>query len=203
MTDFIRFFIPLYFILFFTVSFLGISLKVAGRIGKNPNVLPKDDSAYGLISFYFKMTLWAIFIYTILLSVFPGTIASAFSIHFLDTDFSRCVGVFFMSMAFVWVTVAQVQMRNSWRIGIDRSMKTALVTHGLFQFSRNPVFLGMTVSLLGFFLAFPTVIAFTFLLIGSILMQIQIRLEEEHLLEEHGPAYLAYQKTVGRMLSLY
>jgi len=51
MTDFIRFFIPFYFILFFTVSLVGISYKVAKQIGKNPDVLPKDDSAYGLVGF--------------------------------------------------------------------------------------------------------------------------------------------------------
>jgi protein-S-isoprenylcysteine O-methyltransferase Ste14 len=58
--------------------------------------------------------------------------------------------------------MAQFQMKDSWRIGIDDQMKTELVTNGLFQFSRNPVFLGMTASLIGFFLAFPTVIAFFF-----------------------------------------
>ncbi|WP_312992108.1 hypothetical protein [Chryseobacterium flavum] len=58
MTDFIRFFIPFYFIFFFGVSFLGISILVARRIGKNPDVLPKDDSAYGLIGLYFKITIF-------------------------------------------------------------------------------------------------------------------------------------------------
>lgn len=94
-------------------------------------------------------------------------------------------------------------MKNSWRIGIDNTMKTDLITHGLFRFSRNPIFLGMTVSLVGFFLVVPTVIALTFLLIGSILMQIQIRLEEEYLIKEHGQIYLAYKNRVKRMLSRY
>ncbi|MFP8892734.1 methyltransferase family protein [Chryseobacterium sp. EZn1] len=88
-------------------------------------------------------------------------------------------------------------------MGIDNSAKTELITHGLFRFSRNPIFLGMTISLIGFFLAFPTVIAFAFLLTGSMLMQIQIRLEEEYLLKEHGEIYIAYKKKVRRMLSLY
>ncbi len=60
MADFIRFFIPIYFILFFAVSFLGISIVVAQKIGKNPNVLPKDDSAYALIGWYFKLILAAL-----------------------------------------------------------------------------------------------------------------------------------------------
>ncbi|SMC37979.1 methyltransferase family protein [Chryseobacterium sp. YR221] len=202
MTDFMRFFIPLYFILFFTVSFLGISFTVARKIGKNPNVLPKDDSAYGLIGFYFKITIITLFIYTVLFLLFPQTVFSTFRINILDLDSIRYAGITLMITAFIWVVTAQVQMKNSWRIGIDSKTKTELITHGLFRFSRNPIFLGMMVSLIGFFLAFPTVIAFIFSLMGCILMQIQIRLEEEYLQKQHGQAYLTYKKRVGRMLSL-
>jgi len=203
MADFIRFFIPLYFIFFFIISFVGISYKVAKQIGKNPNVLPKDDSAYGLVGLYFKLILLALFIYTVLLLFFPKEIFPAFKINNLEYDFFQYTGLGLMIIALIWVITAQLQMKNSWRIGIDNTMKTDLITRGLFRFSRNPIFLGMTISLLGFFLVFPTVIAFSFLLMGSILMQIQIRLEEEYLIKEHGEIYLTYKKKVNRMLSLY
>ncbi|WP_137904058.1 methyltransferase family protein [Chryseobacterium sp. 2VB] len=200
MADFIRFFIPFYFIIFFLVSFVGISYKVAQQIGKNPNVLPKDDSAYGLVGFYFKLILLALFMYTILLLLFPKEIFSAFKINALEYNLIQYTGLGLMMMALIWVVIAQLQMKNSWRIGIDSTTKTELVTDGLFRFSRNPVFLGMTISLIGFFLVFPTVITFSFLLTGNILMQIQIRLEEEFLLKEHGEIYLTYKKRVKRML---
>lgn len=203
MVDFIRFFIPLYFIFFFIISFVGISYKVAKQIGKNPNVLPKDDSAYGLVGLYFKLILLALFIYTVLLLFFPKEIFPAFKINNLEYDLFQYTGLGLMIIGLIWVITAQLQMKNSWRIGIDNTMKTDLITRGLFRFSRNPIFLGMTISLLGFFLVFPTVIAFSFLLMGSILMQIQIRLEEEYLIKEHGEIYLTYKKKVNRMLSLY
>lgn len=203
MADFTRFFIPLYFILFFTVSFLGISFRVARQINKNPNVLPKDSSAYALVGRYFKLILLALFIYSISLALFPEVISGAFIIHFMDVNLLKYIGLILMISAFFWVVVAQLQMKDSWRIGIDTETKTTLVTHGLFGISRNPVFLGMTVSLLGFFLISPTLIVFLFLLVGSILMQIQIRLEEEDLNLKHGHTYLVYKKKVGRMLRLY
>ncbi|RLJ32465.1 protein-S-isoprenylcysteine O-methyltransferase Ste14 [Chryseobacterium sp. 7] len=203
MADFIRFFIPLYFIIFFNVSFVGISYKVARQIGKSPNVLPRDDSAYALVGKYFKLILLALFVYTILLLFFPEDIFPAFKIDFLEINFLQYIGMTLMIFALIWVLIAQLQMKNSWRIGIDNAAKTELVTHGLFRFSRNPIFLGMTISLVGFFIVFPTVIAFSFLLIGSVLMQIQIRLEEEYLLKEHGEIYLSYKKRVKRMLRLY
>ncbi|WP_374462483.1 isoprenylcysteine carboxylmethyltransferase family protein [Chryseobacterium sp.] len=203
MTDFIRFFIPFYFIFFFAISFVGISYKVAKRISKNPNVLPKDDSAYGLVGFYFKLILSALFIYTILLLLFPEDIFSAFKINIPEPHTVRYLGLFIMIAALIWVITAQIEMKDSWRIGIDSTMKTELITQGLFRFSRNPIFFGMTMSLFGFFLVLPTVITFSFLLIGHILMQIQIRLEEEYLLKEHGPIYLLYKKRVKRMLGFY
>ena len=203
MTDFIRFFIPFYFIIFFVVSFLGISYKVARQIGKNPNVLPEDDSAYALVGVYFKLILFSLLIYVILLLFFPESISSAYKISFLEYNPVQYTGFVLMVLALIWVFTAQLQMKNSWRIGIDNTTKTELITHGLFRFSRNPIFLGMTISLVGFFLAVPTVIALAFLLIGNILMQIQIRLEEEYLMKEHGQIYLAYKKRVKRMLSLY
>lgn len=203
MADFIRFFIPSYFMIFFLVSFVRISYKVAGQIGKSPNVLPKDDSAYGLVGFYFKLILFALFMYTILLLFFPEYMYDAFKINILEYDFFHYIGFVLMIVALIWVILAQLQMKNSWRIGIDSTTKTELVTHGLFRISRNPIFLGMTISLVGFFLVFPTVIAFSFLLMGNVLMQIQIRLEEEYLIKEHGEIYLTYKKRVNRMLSLY
>ncbi|KAA2223153.1 methyltransferase family protein [Chryseobacterium sediminis] len=203
MTDFIKFFIPLYFILFFTISFVGISYKVAKQIGKNPNVLPKDGSAYGLVGLYFKIILFALFIYAMFLSFFPEDVFSACKISFLEDITVQYIGFIVMILALIWVITAQIQMKNSWRIGIDNTTKTELVTHGLFRYSRNPIFLGMTISLVGFFLVIPTVIALMFLLIGSILMQIQIRLEEEYLMKEHGQIYTAYKKRVKRMFGLY
>ncbi|MBO9691266.1 isoprenylcysteine carboxylmethyltransferase family protein [Chryseobacterium sp.] len=203
MTDFIRFFIPFYFIIFFMVSFVGISYKVAKRIGKNPNVLPKDDSAYGLVGFYFKLILFALLTYTMLLLFFPENVFPAFKIEMLEDDAVKYTGIIIMGLALIWVIIAQLQMKDSWRIGIDSTTKTELVTDGLFRLSRNPIFLGMTASLVGFFLVFSSVIAFSFLLIGSMLMQIQIRLEEEYLQQEHGQIYIDYKKKVKRMLNLY
>ncbi|MGH1517118.1 methyltransferase family protein [Chryseobacterium sp. JK1] len=203
MADFIQLFIPIYFICFFFISFVGISYKVARQIGKSPNVLPRDGSAYALVGSYFKLILLALFVYTMLILFLPEYIFTMFKINFLEICALQYAGVVLMIVALIWVIIAQQQMKDSWRIGIDSTTKTELVTHGLFRISRNPIFLGMTISLVGFFLAFPTVIALSFLLIGSMLMQIQIRLEEEYLLKEYGQNYLAYKKKVRRILNLY
>ncbi|MGH9837309.1 MAG: hypothetical protein ACREEM_00820 [Blastocatellia bacterium] len=62
-------------------------------------------------------------------------------------------GVALLLASLIWILIAQKQMGESWRIGIDREQKTALVNRGVFRLSRNPIFLGMRLTLLGYFLS--------------------------------------------------
>lgn len=103
-----------------------------------------------------------------------------------------------MLLALPFIFIAQMQMADSWRVGIDEKQHTPLVTHGLFNWSRNPVFLGMLAALLGFFLVAPN--AFTLLLLGLSYtsIQIQVRLEEPFLRAQHGAAYEQYCERVRR-----
>ena len=91
-------------------------------------------------------------------------------------------------------------MKNSWRIGIDTDLKTKLVTSGLFSISRNPIFFGMIITLVGLFLTTPNALTILFLILGYVLIQIQIRLEEEFLTKEHGQEYLNYKQKVRRLI---
>ena len=91
-------------------------------------------------------------------------------------------------------------MKNEWRIGIDTETKTELITSGLFGCSRNPIFFGMIVCLIGLFFCTANAVTALFLILGFILIQIQIRLEEEFLIKEHGEKYLNYKLKVGRFI---
>jgi len=91
-------------------------------------------------------------------------------------------------------------MKESWRIGIDTETKTKLITTGLFGISRNPIFLGMIVSLVGLFFLTPNTWTLLFMILGYVLIQIQIRLEEDFLIEQHGNEYLEYKEKVRRLV---
>ena len=106
----------------------------------------------------------------------------------------------FLLISFVWTTVAQHQMKNSWRMGIDPNTKTKLVKNGLFQFSRNPIFLGLIVSFLGLFLTTPNGITLILLIIGSLLIQIQTRLEEDFLSKQLKAEYTLYKQKTRRFI---
>ncbi|HEY8397827.1 MAG TPA: isoprenylcysteine carboxylmethyltransferase family protein, partial [Flavihumibacter sp.] len=86
------------------------------------------------------------------------------------------------------------------RIGIDEAHKTRLVTEGLFSISRNPIFLGMILTTLGIFLLIPNAITLLVAVMTYFVIQIQIRLEEEYLLKQHGELYARYKNSVGRLL---
>jgi protein-S-isoprenylcysteine O-methyltransferase Ste14 len=200
MSEIIRFFLPIYFVAYFGIAFVLKSIIVAKRIGKNPFVIPKDDSAYGLIGFYFKLTLIGIFIYTSVYAFFPEWHKAFLPIEQLNWDYLKVLGLVLLGISLAWTIIAQTHMKNSWRIGIDATTKTELITTGLFSVSRNPIFFGMILSLLGLFLTTPNALTFLFLILGYVLIQIQIRLEEDFLTQEHGQMYLEYRKSVRRLV---
>ena len=151
MIDFLRIVLPIYFIIYFGVAFVLKSVVVAKRIGKNPLVLPKDDSAYGLIGLYFKLTLIAMLIYVLAYAFFPTWHDNFLPIVQFNNQTVKYIGLTLLFISLVWTVIAQGHMKNSWRIGIDTDTKTELVTNGLFSISRNPIFFGMILSLVGLF----------------------------------------------------
>jgi protein-S-isoprenylcysteine O-methyltransferase Ste14 len=199
MDQFLRIFLPIYFIIYFGIAFVAKSIIVAKRIGKNPLVLPNDDSAYGLIGLYFKSTLIFMFVYVLAYATVPTLYDNFLPILHLDSLTTKYIGLGLLAFALAWTIVAQGHMKNSWRIGIDTETKTQLITTGLFRHSRNPIFLGMILSLVGLFLTTPNAVTGIFLILGYVLIQIQIRLEEEFLTKEHGQEYLNYKQKVRRL----
>ncbi len=189
-----------YFILFLGVAFVWKTIITARKIKKSPLVLPKDDSAYGLIGFYFKLILIALFLYVSVYAIFPKLYFSFLPFNVLHNRWVIYAGLCLLLISFIWTVAAQQQMQDSWRIGIDHETPTVLVTDGLFAISRNPVFLGMITSLLGLFLVTPNAITLLFLVVGYVLIQVQIRLEEEFLQKQHGTTYIEYRQKTKRLI---
>jgi protein-S-isoprenylcysteine O-methyltransferase Ste14 len=200
MEQFLRLTLPIYFILYFGIAFSLRRAIVSKRIGKNPLVLPNDDSPYGLIGRYFKLTLIAMFIYVLLFAFFPTWYYIFLPITAIDSLATIYIGLSILLASLLWIIVAQGHMKNSWRVGIDINTKTELITTGLFRISRNPIYLGMIMSFLGLFLTTPNAVTGFFLVLGYVLIQVQIRLEEEFLINEHGQQFIDYKRKVRRLI---
>ena len=108
------------------------------------------------------------------------------------------LGLALMSLALVVVLLAQAQMGDAWRIGVDYENDTRFVQRGLFRYSRNPIFVGILLSVLGYFLLLPNALNLLILMLDLALIQVQVSIEEQHLAGRHGEAYARYRREVRR-----
>ena len=102
----------------------------------------------------------------------------------------------------VFATVyAQLDMGDSWRIGVDPGETTTLVRTGVFGWVRNPIFTAMITFGFGIALVTPSLVALAgfLLLVATIELQVRI-VEEPHLLTVHGDDYRSYLTNVGRFM---
>jgi protein-S-isoprenylcysteine O-methyltransferase Ste14 len=140
------------------------------------------------------------FVYVLLFAFVPTLYKYILPIRQLETFTIKYIGLGLLAFALIWTIIAQGHMGNSWRIGIDTETKTELIAAGLFQLSRNPIFFGMIISLVGLFLTTPNALTGLFLILGHVLIQIQIRLQEEFLTNQHRQKYIDYKQKVRRLI---
>ena len=180
--------------------FVVRSLLLWKRTGINALTFNKSDDAHGFNGKVFT-------IISIIELIVVGVYAFCSDCYeyllpfwYLEHTHLTKVGWILLGVSLVLVWIAQSQMANSWRIGIDTEKKTELVTKGMFSISRNPIFLGIMIANIGLFLVLPN--AFTLLIVSlsTISINTQIRLEEEFLKDEFGKDYVDYQSKVRRWL---
>ncbi len=163
--------------------------------------LKNDDSPQGFGAKVFAFITYAV-TGSSLLYAFGGTLYEYLvPIPYLEANITlKWIGFFISLVAMVWIFAAQLNMQDSWRIGIDYNEKTTLITGGLFSISRNPIFLGILISYVGFFLLMPNALSFGLGLLSYGSISIQIRLEEEFLLAKQGEIYAKYKDAVNRWI---
>jgi len=119
----------------------------------------------------------------------------------LDTDLVQGVGVALFWTGLAATLFAQFAMGDSWRIGVQESDRTQLVTGGVFGLVRNPIYSGMIPAFVGVALLVPNPLALV--AVGTVVagLEIQTRMvEEPYLLKVHGLAYAEYAARVGRFV---
>lgn len=117
----------------------------------------------------------------------------------LDHDPLRIVGAATAVLGIAATAAAQLQMGTSWRIGVDPSERTGLVTTGIFAKVRNPIFTAMLVTAVGFTLMVGNAVAVAGLAALVLALEVQVRaVEEPYLRSAHGPDFDAYVAHTGR-----
>jgi protein-S-isoprenylcysteine O-methyltransferase Ste14 len=95
---------------------------------------------------------------------------------------------------------AQSTMGANWRVGIDVEAPTSLVTSGAFRYVRNPTYTGLFLLMGGLWLVWPTPLVTLFIMLFVLTIEVQVRVEEEHLHALHGHEYGEYLTHTGRYL---
>ena len=91
-------------------------------------------------------------------------------------------------------------MKDSWRAGIPDKDKTALVTTGIYHYSRNPAFLGFDFMYVGVLLMYGNLLTLGFSIFAMIMLHLQILQEERYLVNAFGAPYQEYCRHVFRYL---
>lgn len=183
-------------IIYFILCFFIPTLRIYRKTGKNPIMFKATDKAHDLIGFYMKVLIGLC-----LVAGVEHWNPRIFNFYiFFDEPTVTPYGYALIVISTMWTVVAQWQMSDSWRIGLDQENKTALRQHGLFKYSRNPIFLGMLGLVLGVFFVRPNFLNMLTFILTVILISIQVRLEEEFLDRQHGPDYSAYKSQTRRWI---
>lgn len=188
-----------YYALLMTLVFAWPTWRLWRRERVNALVLPDDDSPEAVIGVWFKRLIAAAGI-VLIVSASGVPQRTIGELPWFDAAPLRVVGWTSLAGSMAWMAVAQAQMGLAWRIGIDRANTPMLMRGGLFGWSRNPIFLGLRLNLAGFFMLLPNAFTFALLLAGEALIQVQVRLEEQHLARVFGSAYREYRREVPRWI---
>jgi protein-S-isoprenylcysteine O-methyltransferase Ste14 len=119
----------------------------------------------------------------------------------LDAPWIQIAGIVIAVLGIVATVYSQLDMGDSWRIGVDPSETTTLVRSGVFGLARNPIFTAMITFGFGIALVTPNLVAIAGFLLLVVTIELQVRaVEEPYLRAVHGDAYRDYLADVGRFV---
>jgi protein-S-isoprenylcysteine O-methyltransferase Ste14 len=123
------------------------------------------------------------------------------TIGLLDHDGVRAAGLVLAIAGIIGTAGAQLAMGRAWRIGVDASERTSLVTGGPFAIVRNPIYAAMFPFFVGIALMAGNVLGLAAIACLIAGLELQTRMAEEpHLLRTHGEEYATYARRVGRFV---
>ncbi len=111
----------------------------------------------------------------------------------------RIVGVLAGILGVLFFAQATITMKTSWRVGIPEE-KTALVTQGIYGWSRNPAFVGFDLLYLSVCLMFFNIPLLLVSLWAAVMLHLQILQEENYMHHVFGEEYDVYKKHTLRYL---
>jgi len=119
----------------------------------------------------------------------------------IDSTVAKVVGAVLMTGGLVIYGMALWAFGSSWRLGIDREAPGALVTGGIFAWTRNPVYVAFDLLAIGTFLLQGRVVVLVLAAVVVLMLHELICREERFLREHYGEAFRDYCARAGRYVT--
>jgi protein-S-isoprenylcysteine O-methyltransferase Ste14 len=112
------------------------------------------------------------------------------------------IGVILMGLGIGLMILSQIDMGKAWRIGVPETLEDSqsLITGGVYQFSRNPIYVAIMMFLVGAAVTVPGPLTIGCVLATFFLMQQIIKHEEAFMQNAFGKAYQQYCTDVRRWM---
>jgi protein-S-isoprenylcysteine O-methyltransferase Ste14 len=162
-----------------TVGTRVLLLRRAGTQAMHFGELDKTDFLIPPVAlFYF---------YTVCAAAFNWPLAS--TQKFFRSNVIAWIGVGLCFTGLLVLVWSLVSFGKSFRVGIDADEPDKLITTGIFAVSRNPIYVGFALVLVGQFLVSPNWIPLAYLVAGALVFHRQVLREERFLRQHYGQEY--------------
>jgi protein-S-isoprenylcysteine O-methyltransferase Ste14 len=145
---------------------------------------------------FFILPVALFYFYTVFAAAFGWPLLGGQRIF--QSDAVAWIGVGLCFGGLLMLLLSLISFGRSFRVGIDVDHPDALVTSGVFAWSRNPIYVGFFLVLVGQFLVFPNWVPLAYLVAGVWLVHRQVSREEEFMRRQYGEEYAAYCRRVRR-----
>lgn len=166
-------------------------IRIKSRIGKSPNIIPKESLGYLSRAIMLPLILFWI--------VIPWQ--AAFS-KILIPNTLAYLGAFFCFISYISSLYCWHYMGNSWRIGIDPKEKNQLITDGPFKRIRHPIYALSMLLMLGTVFCVQSIPVFIVFCIHWFIFTMEAVREERYLTQVYGETYNQYMKQTNRFFPM-
>lgn len=184
--------------LVYWIGVLFLAYRLKRRTGKSANLRPKGIK---------ERLLWLGWLFVI-----AGWTGQPLAFKWIDqtplysspallmSEVGILIGLFLLMAGYAGTLWCYRILGDSWRVGVNRKEKTALIMSGPYRFVRHPIYAFQVVMLMGAALLLPTPFSLLLLTVHLICVSIKALDEERYLETAHGAAYRKYINRTGRLL---
>ena len=112
----------------------------------------------------------------------------------------RIVGLALFIIGLIIMLVGQTTLWRNYSGTVVIREDHQLITHGIYRFTRNPMYLGLIMVVTGIPVFAASMYGFLISLVLIPIILNRIRLEEELLTEEFGDAYRTYKEATSKLI---